>query len=652
MKHKDEIKKSFFIRKVEQLFLNLFKEGRISGTVHTCVGQEYTGVFAAKHANTNDFVVSTHRGHGHYISFTSDYNGLIAELLGNENGCSRGIGGSQHLFNDNFMSNGIQGGMLPIASGVAFSNKKKNNNNISIAFLGDGTLGEGIVYETLNLVSLWEIPIIFILEKNNISQSTSFEQNFSGDIKKIIEGFGIKYYKSTIYDLDELDSNFENAFDFCRNIGKPVFIDVEVARLNAHSKGDDNRSEIMINDLLKKDPLNIISNNYKSIFNQWEKEIDDIINYATTEYVNSKNIQFLRKENKISFDYSKSFINQRNDFSTKRFNELIYDELFSILDSNDFSILIGEDIENSNAFNPGQYGGAFKVTRDLSNIFNNRVLNTPISEQAITGISIGLAINGHTSILEIMFGDFTTLVFDQILQHVSKFTSMYGRKLSIPFILRTPMGAFKGYGPTHSQSLEKHFLGIKGLRVVALNQFLDPAIVYKKVDLYKDPIMIIENKTLYTKSLFEGMIEGYTNEILDVENSFPIIRLKPKYITTDITIVCYGGILDEVLKASKMLIIEEELFLEIYVISDLTNAEIPFLSESLSVTKKLCIVEEGNSFAALSSEIIANLIENNFLLFKLLRISNNNLIPSSRDLELNVLPTSLFIKNKIKKFYE
>jgi 2-oxoisovalerate dehydrogenase E1 component len=649
MKHKEEIKKAFFIRKVEELFLNLFREGKISGTVHTCVGQEYTGVFAAKHANKNDFVVSNHRGHGHYISFTNDYFGLIAELLGNENGCSGGIGGSQHLFNDNFMSNGIQGGMLPIASGVSFSNKLKNNNNISIAFLGDGTLGEGLVYETLNLVSLWQIPIIFILEKNNISQSTSFQQNFAGNIEKIIAGFGVKYFKASIYDLDELDLNFEKAFNFCRNNKIPVFIEVEVARLNAHSKGDDNRSEILVNDFKKKDPINILSNSHKSHFIEWEKEVDDIILHATSEFKVSEITNLAKSPNKSS-NYLNSFVNQRNDSSSKRFNELIYDELFSILNSNENSILIGEDIENNNQFNPGQYGGAFKVTRDLSNIFRNRVLNTPISEQAITGISIGLALNGHISILEIMFGDFTTLVFDQILQHVSKFTSMYGRNLNIPFILRTPMGAFKGYGPTHSQSLEKHFLGIHGLRVVALNQFLEPSIIYNKAINNKEPIIIIENKTLYTKFLHEGLIDGYTNEILNLDNSYPIIRLKPKNIKADITIVCYGGILDEVLKAGKMLIIENEIFVEIFIISDLTNSEIPFLNESLSTTNKLCIVEEGNSFAALSSEIITNLLENHTSDFKVLRISNNNLIPSSRNMELKCLPTSTLIKNKIKLF--
>ena len=103
----EEYKRAYTIRKVEEFFLDMFKLGKISGTVHTCVGQEFSGVFASKYSQDGDYVVSNHRGHGHYISFTNDINGLIAELLGNSNGCSKGIGGSQHLYNKNFYSNGI-----------------------------------------------------------------------------------------------------------------------------------------------------------------------------------------------------------------------------------------------------------------------------------------------------------------------------------------------------------------------------------------------------------------------------------------------------------------------------------------------------------------------------------------------------------------
>lgn len=642
-KFEDQFKKAFFIRKTEELFLELFKEGKISGTVHTCIGQEFTGIFASKYREEGDFVVTNHRGHGHYISFTKDYNGLINELVGNSKGSSRGIGGSQHLYNENFISNGIQGGMLPNAAGFAFGNKLKGNSNISIAFLGDGTLGEGVVYETLNICSLWSIPIVFILEKNNISQSTSLKQNFHGDLKNRIEGFGIEFQSTSIYDINHLDETFNKSINKARSESKPIFIEVEVGRLYSHSKGDDNRDPKVVEDLILKDPLNIflLNNELKRV--QWDEEINTI-HKSIIENIVDNNNSYVSKLLKIDKDsQNHKQIYQKIDTSLigeKRFNDLIYEELKNILTTNKNSILIGEDIENINEFNPLPYGGAFKVTKDLSNLFPLKVRNTPISEQAITGLCIGLALNGFISIVEIMFGDFTTLVLDQLLQHVSKFTLMYGREVQIPFIMRTPMGGFRGYGPTHSQSLEKHFLGIPGLEVISLNQLIPPSIIFRKIIDNKKPVLLIENKILYTKRLYEELPFGYELEVLENEYDYPIAKVSPIDGDPNVTIVCYGGILNEVLISSKNLFNSHELLVDIFVPTDLNKSFIPNLEVSITKTKLLCIVQEGNSFGSFGSEVVSSLIKNNFKDFNLINISNNTIIPSSRELEEKVLPTS------------
>lgn len=643
-----EYKKAFFIRSVEEFFLKMFNKGKISGTVHTCVGQEFSGIFAAKFALEGDYIVSNHRGHGHYLSFTDDYEGLIRELLGHPLGCSKGVGGSQHLYNRNFFSNGIQGGMLPIAAGLAFSHKQSNSNNISFAFLGDGTLGEGILYETLNLSALWELPMVYILEKNGIAQSTSFSQNFSGDIGNRILGFGIKYFKSSIYNLSDLNDTFKSAIEFTRTYSKPVFVEIELGRLNSHSKGDDNRDSEYINYLSEIDPLNLFVKQNLVTVNGWNEEIELIIDNILDKLPEKSNFDFtINSLNNSDLTYHHK---QVISISEERFNELIYIELDRILSTNKNSLLIGEDIENDNEYNPKEYGGAFKVTRNLSNKYPNQVKNTPISEQAITGFAIGASLSGNLSIVEIMFGDFTTLVFDQLLQHVSKFTAMYGVDIKIPFILRTPMGGFRGYGPTHSQSLEKHFLGIPGLTVIALNQLVPPSEIFKEILLQKQPVMLIENKALYTKKLYENIIPGYSLSISKSTNSYPIVLLRPVEYIPSLTIISYGGIVDEVLVAVDLLFKEYEILAEIFVISELTNSFVPGLKESLNTTQSLAIIEEGNSFASFSSEVVSNLIEINSVNFRLLRISNNSIIPSSRELELNVLPTSLKIKSTIINF--
>jgi 2-oxoisovalerate dehydrogenase E1 component len=644
MNHIENFKKAFFIRKTEELFLELFKEGKISGTVHTCIGQEFTGIFASKYSMSGDFIVSNHRGHGHYISFTNDYEGLINELLGNVNGCSKGIGGSQHLFYENFLSNGIQGGMLAIAAGVAMGNKLRNNNKIAIAFIGDGTLGEGILYETLNICSLWDIPIVIIVEKNYISQSTSFDQNFSGNLKMRIEGFGIEFHSSTIYDLNELDQTFESVFRKARFDGKPILVEVEVARLYSHSKGDDNRDLEKIEVLRQKDPLNQFIENNSVLISKWETEINSLHNRILSES-DQKNAINLHKHIEVNLNdiIQSDNIYLNYDFqskSEKRFNDLIYIELKNILSNIPESIIIGEDIENSNQYNSQPYGGAFRVTKDLSNLFPEKVKNTPISEQAITGVAAGLALNGYTSIVEIMFGDFTTLAFDQLLQHISKFTLMYGIDLELPFIMRTPMGGFRGYGPTHSQSLEKHFLGIPGLDVLALNQLVHPSLIFKKIINNKRPVLLIENKILYTKRLFDDIPDGYEVKILDHSNKYPIVKVSPIEGIPNVTCICYGGILNEVLISAKELFDIHEILVEVFIPTDLNDIIIPQLQNSIINTRFLCIVQEGSSYVSFGSEIVFQLKKENIIDFKLLSISNNSIIPSSRDKEQNVLPSS------------
>ena len=255
---KDEIKQAIVIREVENSFLTLFGQGKLNGTVHTCIGQEFTGVFVSKYLTEYDHMVTNHRGHGHYISKTGDIKGLVAELLGKEIGCSGGMGGSQHLYNKNFLSNGIQGGMVPIACGIAKYYKLQKRKNISVAFIGDGTLGEGIIYETFNIAAKKEYPLLIVLESNGMAQSTSTEQTFSGDMQKRIEGFGIEYIETTTDDLFDLDIKVKKAITQVRDENKPTLINIKTNRLNSHSKGDDNREESKIKHLKDKDLLNKI----------------------------------------------------------------------------------------------------------------------------------------------------------------------------------------------------------------------------------------------------------------------------------------------------------------------------------------------------------------------------------------------------------
>lgn len=248
--------KSLLIRKFETRLLELFSAGKLFGTTHTYVGQEATAVSSITQLNDKDIVFSNHRCHGHYLVRNDDPEGLLAEIMGKEQGVCSGRGGSQHLCRGNFFSNGIQGGYLPNALGMAFAEKYHASGAIVVAFIGDGTLGEGAVYETLNLASLWQVPLLIVIENNRFAQTTPIEQNLSGSIVKRVEAFDILVDEIESNDVSELYPVFSAAINYVRNNNKPFVQIVHTYRLNAHSKGDDFRDPEEIDRWRKKDPLN------------------------------------------------------------------------------------------------------------------------------------------------------------------------------------------------------------------------------------------------------------------------------------------------------------------------------------------------------------------------------------------------------------
>jgi len=199
-----------------------------------------------KHLRENDFVTSNHRCHGHFIAATDDWRGLIDELVGNQDGVCAGIGSSQHLWAKNFISNGQQGGLLPVAAGVALDRKVKGHGAVVVSFMGEGTLGEGIVYETLNLAALWKLPQVFVCENNFYSQSTPQERAVSGMVAERGTGFSVATASADTWDLETFDAVLGECIERARTACQPTFLALATYRLNPHSKGDDLRDRAEI----------------------------------------------------------------------------------------------------------------------------------------------------------------------------------------------------------------------------------------------------------------------------------------------------------------------------------------------------------------------------------------------------------------------
>lgn len=229
------------IRAFEERLLELFELGELFGTTHCYIGQEADAVGVLNHLAAGDIVFSNHRCHGHFLVYADRPEILMAELMGRQGGVVGGRGGSQHICFRDFYSNGVQGGIVPNAVGMALAEKIKGTGAIATVFLGDGTLGEGVVYEALNLASLWSAPILFVVENNRWAQSTPVEKELAGDMTARARAFGIEAGEIASTDAEELYERFEPIVESVRREGRPRFEVVHTYRLCHHSKSDDRR---------------------------------------------------------------------------------------------------------------------------------------------------------------------------------------------------------------------------------------------------------------------------------------------------------------------------------------------------------------------------------------------------------------------------
>jgi len=244
------------IRSFEQMLLDQFALGRVAGTTHTCIGQEIAAVaVTAALDRTRDCVFSNHRGHGHFLAYCGEVFPLLAEIFGRPDGVCGGRGGSQHLHLRNFYCNGVLGGSVGNAVGVAFAEKQRRDGAVTCAWLGDGSFGEGVVYEAMNIASLWRLPILFAVEANGIAQTTPTEQQLAGDLARRCGAFDIPVEEISGTDVMQTLAAAARAVDAVRAEQRPRCLISRAARLGPHSKGDDTRGPVQLQAAWASDPL-------------------------------------------------------------------------------------------------------------------------------------------------------------------------------------------------------------------------------------------------------------------------------------------------------------------------------------------------------------------------------------------------------------
>lgn len=580
--HHDLLLKAWHIRCVEEILLGGCAAGEISGTVHTCIGQEMISAVFAQLVSQDDVVFSHHRSHGHFLATVNKPYELLAEILGKKDGVCGGIGGSQHLHAANFYSSGVQGGYAPICSGMAFARKKQHRPGAVVAFMGDGTMGEGAVYESFNFTSLHKLPVLYVVENNLYAQSTSQKETLAGSFEGRAKAFDLHFLRADIWDLEALLSTFSSAIEMARKCA-PVLLQIDCYRLSPHSKGDDNRDKYEIESFAERDPLSIfLKSGIPPEFFQLQQEMKDLYQRAK---LSSPSELSLREDECLAFSSAGS--------TTGTITAALNQSLSTLLADDPDAIVIGEDV-------CGPYGGAFKITKGLGHQFPGQILNFPISESLIVGFAIGCALEGLKPIAEIMFSDFLGLAFDQILNHAAKIPDIYGKPIALPLIIRTPSGGGRGYGGTHGQSLEKYFAGMPGLTVLVLHHRLKQDNLFGEIlKMTKTPTLVFENKSLY------GLKVPQVGDAWNLGQSGSSTILKSR-APADLTLVAFGGagwmselVMQELLK--------EEIYCDLILPVNVSHPELDLITQSLNQTGKLILVEEGTEGHGLGTEYVSRL---------------------------------------------
>lgn len=617
------------IRATEQLLLELFARGLLSGTTHTCLGQELCQMSVVRAlSEPDDAVLSNHRNHGHFLTYSGDFEGLVAEIMGREGGVCGGRGGSQHLAYRHFHSNGVQGGMTAIGAGMALARKRRGSSGVVAVAIGDGTLGQGLVYETLNLAGIWNAPLLMVVENNGIAQTTCTRETIAGSIEARGAAFGLPVWRYSDDD-PELFSKVEAVVAGMRRSGGPGFLVLDTMRLGPHSKGDDLRDDAEMERIRRRDPLSRLGASLPT-------DVRSGIDARTAEFIRqvregaaaSPEARYRAVPRHI-FQGQSALPPATPPAAAAKVIGCLNEALRHILSSSERALLIGEDLHDP-------YGGAFKVTAKISTDFPSQLISSPISEAGITGSAIGLALSGFRPIVEVMFADFITLAADQIYNHAAKFPGVFAG-MRLPLVIRTPAGGRRGYGPTHSQSPEHLFTAVPGLTVVFPSQRHEPGTLLMRAAAWDFPVLFLEHKLLYGEAQGKAAyVELPASPDDPGAHWFP--TLVRKRTEPDITILTYGGMTPVVERAAQKLEDEEEVSIEIVLPSLLSPLPRATLAAHLLSRRTIAIVEEAPGDFGVGAEIAASLVEAGWR-GSLARIAAPPVpIPSARSLEVDILP--------------
>ena len=627
-------------RLIEEKMLILIRQGKVSKWF-SGIGQEAISVGITAVLDSDEYILPMHRNLGVFTGRDIPLYRLFSQWQGKANGFTKGRDRSFHFGTQQYKIIGMishLGPQLGVADGIALANKLKKNGKVTAVFTGEGATSEGDFHEALNIASVWELPVMFVIENNGYGLSTpTNEQYRCENLADKGIGYGMESHIIDGNNILEVVNLLSELKASMIERPRPVLLEFKTFRMRGHEEASGTKyvPQELMDMWAIKDPVDnyrkfltesdILSKEFDfALRSEIKKEIDDGLAIANAEP--EIEASYTEELNDVYMPYKHEEFKPSSEKENIRFIDAISNSLRESMERHPNSVIMGQDIAD--------YGGAFKITDGFVAQFGkDRVRNTPICESAIVSAGMGLSINGYKAIVEMQFADFVSTGFNPIVNLLAK--SHYRWLENADVVVRMPCGGGTQAGPFHSQTNEAWFTKTPGLKVVY------PAFPYDAKGLLNtsindpNPVMFFEHKQLY-RSVYQEVPKDYY--------TIPLGKAALLKEGTDVTIISFGAAVHWAINTlNKYPTISADL-LDLRTLQPLDTDAI---FASVKKTGRVIIYQEDSMFGGLASDISALIMENCFryLDAPVKRVASlDSPIPFTKALEDQYLPKARFEK--------
>ncbi len=604
------------IRQFEKTIQVLLRDRKLPGFAHVYIGEEAAAVGVMAHLNQDDWITSTHRGHGHALAKGVPPKLLMAELGGKAVGCNGGRGGTMHVYMPSvglFGTNGLVGGGIPSAVGLAISAKTRASGQVVAAFFGDGATSHGAFHESLNFAGIQNAPVVFVCENNLYATATPLRMaTLNTNVASKAAAYGIPGIQVDGNDVLAVWQAAAEAVQRARAGGGPTLIEAQTYRQAGHQEGDPVigwcRTQEEWDAWFARDPVvnfrrflvetkGVPETEVKSVEDEVDREIQEAVDFtlAAADPDPATVLDHIWAEpiNPDSLPYAEP-TELPGETARLSWMDAVRDGIAEEMRRDKGIIYFGEGT--------GDRGGSFGHTKNLFKEFGgDRMIDTPICELGFTGAGIGASASGCRTISDLMLSDFLWEAAGQIVLQASKLRYMSNGQVSAPLVIRSGGGCVKQAGPHHSGMYHPVWAHCPGLIVVVPSNPADAKGLMKTALRAGDPVVFIEQKTLLS-------VKG---PVPSAEYYVPFGKARVARQGTDLTIVSCGLWLCRSIEAAEKMA-AEGISCEVIDLRTIVPLDVDTIVASVSKTGKLLVVDEGYSMCGVGGEIASAMMEQAF----------------------------------------